>query len=126
MELVGIGIDVTDVARMEEVLLRTPRLAERVFSSQERAYCDAQARPAEHYAARWAAREAVAKALGTGFADGVGYADITVTRREGGQPAVCLSGGAARGAEGLGVTCSVVSLSHTSTLAVAEAAALAE
>ena len=65
MALAGIGVDMLEIARMERTMRRRPSFLRRVFTEEERAYCDACARPAEHYAARFAAREAVVKALGT-------------------------------------------------------------
>ena len=62
----GIGVDMLEIARMERVIERRPSFLKRVFTKEERAYCGRRARPAEHYAARFAAREAVLKALGTG------------------------------------------------------------
>ena len=70
MATAGIGVDMLEIDRMERVLARRPNFVRRVFTEEERAYCDKCARPAEHYAARFAAREAVVKALGTGFSDG--------------------------------------------------------
>ena len=72
MALAGIGVDMLEISRMERVMRRRPSFLRRVFTDDERAYCERCARPAEHYAARFAAREAVLKALGCGFAEGVG------------------------------------------------------
>ena len=69
---VGLGVDIVEIARMRRILERTPRFRERVFSEEERAYCDATANPETHYATRFAAKEAVVKALGTGFSRGIG------------------------------------------------------
>lgn len=67
MALAGIGVDIVEIPRMARALERTPSMRTRLFTKEERDYCDSSARPAEHYAARFAAREAVLKALGTGF-----------------------------------------------------------
>ena len=64
MEIVGLGVDICEIARMERALARHPTMRARVFTPEEIAYCDAKARPAETYAGRFAAREAVIKALG--------------------------------------------------------------
>ncbi|MFI5054008.1 MAG: holo-ACP synthase, partial [Acidimicrobiia bacterium] len=64
MEIVGLGVDICEIARMERALLRRPTMRERVFTTEERSYCDRKARPAESYAGRFAAREATIKALG--------------------------------------------------------------
>ena len=63
MEILGLGVDICEIERMERALGRHPAMRERVFTAEERAYCDAKARPAESYAGRFAAREAVIKAL---------------------------------------------------------------
>ena len=68
----GIGVDIVEISRMKSILEKTPSFARRVFTEEERAYCDASSRPAAHYASRFASREAVLKALGTGFSQGVG------------------------------------------------------
>ena len=64
VEIVGLGVDICEIARMERALARHPTMRERVFTPEERAYCDRKARPAESYAGRFAAREATIKALG--------------------------------------------------------------
>lgn len=126
MATAGVGVDMVDIARMERVLARTPRVRERVFTKEERAYCDRRARPAEHYAARFAAREAVLKALGTGFA-GVGLADVSVAMDERtGAPRAVLAGAAAAEAARQGVVEVALSLSHTRDVAVANAVAVTE
>jgi holo-[acyl-carrier protein] synthase len=87
---------------------------------EEMAYCDTFAEPAIHYAARFAAKEAAVKALGTGFAGDVGFADVEVTRLASGQPQLRFHGGAARRVAALGVTQAWVSLTHTGDHAVAQ------
>lgn len=120
----GLGVDIVDVERMGRVLSRTPRFAMRVFTDRERAYCEGRGRPEMHYAARFAAKEAVAKALGSGFS-GFGPADVeVVSDEETGRPLVRLHGGAAQVAERQGVVAVHVSLSHTPKLAVANAVAV--
>ncbi len=78
VEIVGLGVDICEIARMERALARHPTMRSRVFTPEEIAYCDAKARPAESYAGRFAAREAVIKALG-GYR-GRRWQDISVTR----------------------------------------------
>ncbi|MFN8232151.1 MAG: holo-ACP synthase [Actinomycetota bacterium] len=78
MDILGLGVDICEIARMERALARHPTMRERVFTADERAYCDAKARPAESYAGRFAAREAVIKALG-GYR-GKRWQDIHVRR----------------------------------------------
>ena len=112
----GVGIDLLDVERLERALRRRPRLEERLFTDAEREYAAARASPTMHLAARFCAKEAVAKALGlTAWS----FRDVEVVATEG-APRVRLSGSAARRADELGVSASV-SLSHTETLAAAVA-----
>ena len=88
----GIGVDIVEISRMKSILEKTPSFARRVFTEEECAYCDASSRPAAHYASRFASREAVLKALGTGFSQGVGRKDVSVTRDKLGKPKALLSG----------------------------------
>lgn len=121
MGATSIGVDIVDISRMERVLERTPSFAERLFTEEERAYCDASTRPAAHYACRFAAREAVLKALGTGFSQGVGRKDVSVCRDESGKPQAVLSGRALEIATSMGILEIALSLSFTSDVAVANA-----
>ncbi len=126
MATAGIGVDMLEIDRMERVLARRPNFARRVFTDEERAYCERTARPAEHYAARFAAREAVVKALGTGFADGVGFRDESGGRDESGRPRALLSGRAAEVAREKGIREIALSISHTHDVAVANAIAVTD
>ena len=117
-----IGIDIVDVPRFRDLLARRPLITERLFTPGERAYAESRADPAERLAARFAAKEAVMKALGAGFGD-VAFRDMEVVRDPGGKPGVRLSGRAAARAERAGVTGWHLSLSHTATSAVAVAVA---
>jgi holo-[acyl-carrier protein] synthase len=121
--LFGLGIDVIEAARIRRLLERIPRAYERLFSAQERAYCDGFSDPWPHYAARFAAKEAVGKALGIGII-GFVWRDIEVL--SGGKPVVALHGGVAEIARRLGVARIELSLSHTGGVAYAVAAALNE
>lgn len=123
---VGLGVDIVEVARVRAILKRSPAFARRAFSEGERAYCDAAADPAVHYATRFAAKEAVVKALGTGFAEGVGLRDIEVRRAKNGRPFAHLSGNARRRALEMGVKEMPISLSYTATDAIACAIAITE
>lgn len=123
MALAGVGVDMVDIARMERVLGRTPRFAQRVFTEEERLYCEGTARPAAHFACRFAAREAVLKALGCGFAKGVSYADVSVAQDAAGRPRVVLAGRAKEIARERGVLDVAISLSSTRDMAVASAVA---
>lgn len=126
MSEAGIGVDIVEISRMERILSRTPSFRSRVFTPEEQAYCDASARPAAHYACRFAAREAVAKALGTGFTQGVSPHTISVTRDESGKPAVLLTGAAEELRQSLGINEIALSLSFNSDVAVANALALSD
>ena len=116
---VGLGMDIVEIARMQRILERTPSFARKVFSQAERDYCEGTANPAVHYALRFAAKEAVVKALGTGFSQGVWVNDIEVERAQGGRPSVKLSGRALEVAREQGVREVSISLSNTHTDAVA-------
>jgi holo-[acyl-carrier protein] synthase len=122
VEILGLGVDICEIARMERALERHPTLRRRVFTPEEIAYCDAKARPAESYAGRFAAREAVIKALG-GFR-GKTWLDISVTRASSGAPAIRLEGNAKRRADLLGVTQVLITFTHERTSAVAFAVAV--
>lgn len=104
----AVGLDLLEIARLERALERRPRLAERLFTADERAYAAARARPGPHLAARFCAKEAVAKALGlTAWS----FRDVEVIATDG-APMIALSGAAARRAAELGVQVRV-SLTHT-------------
>lgn len=126
MALAGIGVDMLEISRMERVMRRRPSFLRRVFTDDERAYCERCARPAEHYAARFAAREAVLKALGCGFAEGVGLHDVSVATDAAGRPRAVLSGCAAKIAAEQGVREIALSISYTRDVAVANAVAVTD
>ena len=101
---VGLGVDIVEIERMRRILDRTPSFAHKVFTDAEQDYCNRKGNPATHYAARFAAKEAVCKALGTGIlASGIGMRDVEVVRDSHGKPAIALHGAAARIAEEQGV-----------------------
>lgn len=119
--IVSIGIDIIEVARIREVLLRTPRFAERVFTAAERAYCDSRgAVAAQHYAARFAAKEAALKALQTGWRGGISWQDVEVAARESGAPYLIFSGHVLELFEKFGANATHLSISHTSEHAIAQ------
>ena len=122
MKIHGIGIDVVEVARMATGIERhgEPYLA-RIFTDGERAYCDAQHNPAIHYAARFAAKEAVAKAFGTGIGKHAGLKDLEVVRDEGGAPQILLHAAAKDFAKSQGIGQVLISLTHASEYAAANA-----
>lgn len=122
MEILGLGVDICEIARMERALARHPTLRQRVFTPEEIAYCDSKARPAESFAGRFAAREAVIKALG-GYR-GKRWQDISVTRAPSGAPAIRLEGNAKTRADALGIDQVLVTFTHEKTNAVAFAVAV--
>ena len=127
MIIFGIGIDVVEVERVESSIAEFgDRFAERVFTEAERAYCESQKRPAIHYAARFAAKEAVAKALGTGIGKDLSWLDMEIRRRESGEPEVFLSGDGEAFAKSNKLTQIKISLTHAKHYAAANAVVLAE
>ena len=122
----AIGVDIVEITRMEGILSKTPSFAARVFTDEERLYCESKARPAAHYACRFAAREAVLKALGTGFSRGIGRKDVSVARDSNGKPLAVLTGRALEIAQEQGIVEVALSLSFTGELAVANAMAITE
>ena len=124
---VGLGVDIVEIARMAAVLKRTPRFKSRVFTADEQAYCDSMASPEIHYATRFAAKEAVLKALGTGF--GWGTCDprnVEVRRNVKGRPFVVLHGAVKENAQQQKITEIPISLSYTHAEAVACAMAITD
>jgi holo-[acyl-carrier protein] synthase len=119
LAIAGLGVDVMEIDRFAESLRRRPRLAERCFTDAEAAYCRSRAYPPQHFAARFAAKEAVGKALGIGMTR---WREVEVVRGRG-APGIRLHGRYARRAEELGVTRIHVSLTHGRDTAVAVAVA---
>ena len=124
MAIVGVGVDAVEISRVATALQRTPALLDRLFTERERATCITRCGDLRFggLAARFAAKEAVAKALGTGIR-GFGFRDIEVLGDELGKPTVTLHGGAATVAATAGVTAIHLSLSTSTDLAVANAVA---
>ena len=119
--IVAIGIDIIEVARIREVLARTPRFRERVFTAAERAYCDGRgAVAAQHYAARFAAKEAALKALETGWRGGISWQDVEVASRDSGAPYLVLHGPVLELFRNSGAAAAHLSLSHTTEHAIAQ------
>jgi holo-[acyl-carrier protein] synthase len=124
VEIVGLGVDICEIARMERALERHPTMRDRVFTPEEIAYCEGKARPAESYAGRFAAREATIKALG-GYR-GKRWQDISVSRYPSGAPTIALAGNAKRRADQLRITGVLITTTHEKTNAVAFAIAIRE
>ena len=119
--IISIGIDIIEVRRVRETIERTPRFAERVFTDAERAYCESRgAVAAQHYAARFAAKEAALKALQTGWRGGISWQDVEIASRETGAPFLILHGPVQELFEKSGATAAHLSMSHTSEHAIAE------
>jgi len=119
--IVGTGIDVIEVPRVAAALERFgERFLRRVFTDGEIRYCDSKANRVERYAARFAAKEAAMKALGTGWSHGVRWRDLEVLRQPGGRPTVAFHGKAAEFAAKLGVAHAALSLTHTKAEALAQ------
>jgi holo-[acyl-carrier protein] synthase len=126
MELFGIGIDVVETERVASSLERFgDSFRERVFTEGERAYCESMKFSERHYAARFAAKEAVVKAFGTGVRDGLDFKDVEIVRKETGEPEVVLHGGAKAFADAKGIGQIKVSLTHADHYAAANAVVMA-
>lgn len=118
--IVGTGIDLAEVPRIAEAIRRFgDRFLRRIFTEGEIRYCESKANRVERYAARFAAKEAAMKALGTGWSRGVRWRDIEVKREPGGRPSLVFHGRAAEVAAKLGSTNVALSISHTVDQAVA-------
>lgn len=124
--IAGLGTDIVEIGRVAGLLDRHGReFAERHFTAHERDYCDRFKRAAERYAGRWAAKEAVVKALGTGFVPGVRWLEIEVRTTPSGKPELVLSGETLGTAAARGVGSVLVTISHGKDYATATAIALA-
>jgi holo-[acyl-carrier protein] synthase len=120
--MIGIGIDAVDIARMREVMTRTPKFAQRVFTNEEIAALADREDPTPSYAARFAAREAVMKALGVGLG-AFDLRDVSVERTSSGEPRLILRGRAEQLARERGINKWFLSLTHTESVAMAMVAA---
>jgi holo-[acyl-carrier protein] synthase len=119
--IVGTGIDIAEVPRIAQTIARHgDRFLQRVFTEGERGYCESKANRVERYAARFAAKEAAMKALGTGWNHGVRWRDIEVSRQPGGRPTITFHGKASEFATRLGAAHVALSLSHTAAQAIAQ------
>ena len=118
--IVGSGIDITEVDRIREAIQRFGnRFLNRVFTEAEIRYCESRKNSAERYAARFAAKEAAMKAIGTGLHHGVTWKDFEIGHAAGGRPTLKLSGRGADFADGLGARRIALSLTHTAHTAMA-------
>ncbi len=120
VDMIGIGLDATDIPRIASAIDRYgTRFTERIFTAQEIAYCTRRRMPAIHFAGRFAAKEAAMKALGTGHSRGVLWRDIEVVRG-GGPPRLQFHGGAARRFAAMGGRFSLLTITHSDQLALAQ------
>ena len=118
--IVGSGIDLIEIGRIQQSMDRHgKRFLDRVYTAAEQAYCLRKRNSAESFAARFAAKEAGAKALGTGISHGVSWLEIEVVREPSGRPTLRFHGRAAQFAERLGVASTALSITHTADLAMA-------
>ena len=119
--IVGTGIDIAEVERLRAAITRYgDRFLERIYTPDERRYCDSKANRIERYAARFAAKEAAMKALGTGWNHGVRWRDCEVVRPPGRRPTIVFHGKAGEFAAKLGVRNAALSISHTAEQAIAQ------
>lgn len=119
-----VGVDIVGVARITRLLAEQPEIAATLFTPRELAYCAGKRRRDEHLAARFAAKEAVLKAFGTGLGQRMRWTDVEIINEALGRPRVCLHGEVAAWAQRRGLTDLDVSLSHTAELAIAQAVAV--
>jgi len=127
MSVVGIGTDIVECLRIAQMIERHGELfLTRVYTSREIEYCSSRKSATQHYAGRWAAKEAVLKAMGTGWARGITWRDIEVRNNEGGRPSIALGGAAREVCERLGVNQMLISISHCRSHATAYALALTD
>ncbi|NLX96583.1 MAG: holo-ACP synthase [Rhodopirellula sp.] len=127
MHILGIGVDITECLRIARMIERYGDLfINRVYTSEEVRYCQSRKQSTQHYTGRWAAKEAVLKALGTGWIQGIHWRDIEIRNEPGGRPTVAVRGGAQDLVERMGVRQVLVSISHCRTHATAYAMALAK
>ncbi len=125
MEIIGIGTDITECLRIARMIERHGDLfINRVYTPAEISYCQSRKQATQHFTGRWAAKEAVLKALGTGWVRGISWRDIEIRNEPGGKPVVAVRGGAKEIVEQLGIAKLLVSISHCHTHATAYAVAV--
>ncbi len=115
---IKVGTDIMEIERFRKVLQRRSRLKEKLFTLDEVAYCESKADPAPHFAARFCAKEAFSKALGTGVSM-FSMSEVEVLRNEKGKPGLKLAGRAKKAAESFAVTGMDLSMSHSDLFAIA-------
>jgi len=124
-DIIGIGTDITECLRIARMIERHGELfISRVYTLEEIRYCQSRAQATQHFTGRWAAKEAVLKALGTGWRKGISWRDVEIRNEPGGKPVVAMRGGAKDVVEQLGIAKMLVSISHCRTHATAQAIAV--
>ena len=127
MTIFGIGVDVVENARIRQSMDRIgDPFLDRVFTPTEREYCDSMKFSERHYAARFAAKEAIAKAFGTGIGENLSWKDMEILRRESGEPFVVMSGSGKQFQRDRGICQIMISLTHTDHYAAANAVVCCE
>ena len=122
MSVLGLGVDIVEIERFASSMQRSGQaFLDRLFLPAEQAYCSPQREPARCFAARFAAKEAVSKALGTGIGSQLAWRDIEIRRKDSGEPFIVLHGTGAETAKRLGISGILLSLSHSEHYAVANA-----
>lgn len=125
MLIVGVGTDIVEVVRIGQMIERHGEVfLNRVYTEDEIRYCQRRKEYTQHYAGRWAAKEAVMKTLGTGWSRGVGWRDIEICSSKSGQPSIVLRGGAREIAAQAGICDVLISISHCRSFATATAIAV--
>ncbi|MEM9352357.1 MAG: holo-ACP synthase [Planctomycetota bacterium] len=127
LQILGIGTDIIECLRIAQMIERHGEIfINRVYTEHEIEYCSTKKAATQHYAGRWAAKEAVLKALGTGWIRGIAWRDIEVRNLKGGAPTIALRGGAREVFEGSGMKTMHISISHCRSHATAYAVAEGE
>jgi len=125
--IVGVGTDIVEIPRIGKMIERHgEHFLQRVYTEEEIRYCQRRKESFQHFAGRWAAKEAVMKTLGTGWTRGVGWLDIEVATKRSGQPFIIIHGSAREIADHLGIGDVLISISHCRAYAMATAIALTQ
>jgi holo-[acyl-carrier protein] synthase len=127
MNIIGMGTDIVECLRIAQMIERHADLfLTRVYTPNEIDYCQARKASTQHFAGRWAAKEAVLKAMGTGWARGISWRDVEIRNEIGGKPTIALGGGAREVCEKMGIAEMMISISHCRHYATAPAIAVGE
>ena len=127
MKIIGIGTDITEISRIEKMVEKhTEHFLNRVYTAEERQYSLGKKRQGEHLAGRWAAKEAVLKAIGTGWTGRITWQDVEVCNEVNGAPKIKLTGEAGHIADTLGIRNVLITISHSNEYAVAFAVAVGD